>query len=121
MDIQTEFDPESRIGTLTLRGACGTEDAAGLALALRELTDAVAQARAKADAAAGGQPWTAALDMSGLAAVGMAFFEVVFAASLVLARQGTALVRRGEQPECVRQAAKLTGFCAAPGLSGLFA
>ncbi|NMC48618.1 MAG: hypothetical protein GYA47_04185 [Desulfovibrio sp.] len=110
MDIQTEFDPESRIGTLTLRGACGTEDAAGLARALRELTDA-----------AGGQPWTAALDMSGIAAVGMAFFEVVFAASLVLARQGTSLVRRGEQSECVRQAAKLTGFCAAPGLSGLFA
>ncbi len=110
MDIHTEIDPEKRTGTLLLSGACSTEDAAGLARALRELTDAC-----------GGQPWTAALDMSGLAAVGMAFFEIVFAASLVLARQGTTLVRRGEQPECVRQAAKLTGFCAAPGLSGLFA
>jgi hypothetical protein len=122
MDMHTEIDPEKRTGTLILRGACATEDAAGLARTLREFVAGIEAERTKAGSVgnAGGQPWTAALDMSGLAAVGMAFFEIVFAASLVLARQGTALARRGELPEYVRQAAGLTGFSAVTGLSGLF-
>ncbi len=122
MDTHTDFDPEKRTGTLTLAGACATEDAAGLARAMGELVAGITEARAGPgpSGAAGGQ-WTAAVDMSGLTTVGMAFFEILFAASLTLGQAGTVLSRRGELPECVRHAAKLTGFSAVPGLFGLFA
>ncbi len=122
MNSHTDFDPQKRTGTLTLRGVCATEDAASLAQALRELVDGIETAKAApgpgGDAEA--PPWAAALDMSGLSAVGMAFFEVVFAAWLALSQRGTVLSRHGPQPDCVRQAAKLTGFAAVPGLSALF-
>jgi len=122
MDAQSTLNVAEKTAAMRLAGPCATEHAAPLAAAWLELLAQVDAARGQEGphGDARSQGWAAILDFSEMTGVGLAFFEVTAAAAKALSRRGMALSRQGDIPEFLHQAAKISGFAAAPGLCGLF-